>query len=143
MNHRPLISSVPEEIEDSPGSVNAPVGSGTSADSDSSVRSQIVYDEPIGVPRIESNPKHLGAGITYYTGDKITGGIQVEFRMSWQRPEWEYGFSVGFFYVDFISPPYEGSLWAINLPWNMKYMLSSNYVSPYLGGTVKLIAGTE
>ena len=61
--------------------------------------------------------------------------------MSWQRPEWEYGFSVGFFYVDFISPPYEGSLWAINLPWNMKYMLSSNYVSPYLGGTVKLIAG--
>ena len=106
-------------------------------------RENIVFDEPMEVPHIEPVNKHLGAGIAYYTGSNITGGMQIEFRMSWQKPEWEYGFSVGFLYVNFIRQPYEGYLWALNLPWNMKYMLSDFSVSPYLGATVKLIAGQD
>ncbi len=110
---------------------------------DSTSRTNIIFDEPVSLPRIEGANKHLGAGIAYYTGDKITGGMQIDFRMSWQRPEWEYGFSLGFLYVNFINPPYEGYLWALNLPWNMKYMLSDGYISPYIGVTVKLIAGQD
>ncbi len=122
-------------------SVNHAVRPGYTSRSDSTVRSQIIYDEPVEVVQIETVHKHLGAGMAYYTGDRITGGMQIEFRMSWQKPDWEYGFSVGFFYVNFINIPYEGNLWAINLPWNMKYMLSHSYISPYISGTVKFIAG--
>ena len=104
-------------------------------------RSNIVFDEPVTVPEIKRAAVHLGAGMSYYTGSKITGGMQIEFRMSWQKPDWEYGYSVGFLYVNFITSSYEGSLWALNMPWNMKYMLKDDIISPYLGGTIKLIAG--
>ena len=112
------------------------------ADDRNTNRSNIVFDEPVTAPDIKKSAAHIGAGMSYYTGSSITGGMQVEFRMSWQKPDWEYGFSVGFLYVNFITHSYEGSLWALNLPWNMKYMLKDDFVSPYAGLTIKLIAGT-
>ncbi len=102
-----------------------------------------IYKESSIVPEEDITQKAMGIGFEYYSGSKINDGFQVHMKFAWQKTGWEYGHDIGFMYLNIINEPYTGYLYSFCFPAYIKYNFSSEKVSPYIGGSVQLMAGTE